>query len=190
MTFTQHDRAQPPSVVVRRATRADAAAIARLHVAAWRSGYRGIMAEALLDAIDEGDREQRWRLLLEEAENPARTLIAIDGERLLGFATVGPSEDENAPADEGELRALYVDPAAWRSGVGTVLHAACLAGLRRQGCTRAVLWVLEANDRARGFYQALGWIADGASRPHTFAADQPPLPVVRYRRQLGTGAHT
>ena len=181
---------RPSPVTVRRATPADAAAIARLHVATWRAGYRGIMADAFLDSIDGDERAQRWRLLLEDDENPARTLIASDGDRLLGFGTVGSSHDDDVPAGEGELRALYVDSAAWRSGVGSVLHAACLAGLRRQGCTHASLWVLEANDRARGFYQALGWVADGACRPHTFAADQPPLPVVRYRRPLGTGAHT
>jgi GNAT superfamily N-acetyltransferase len=148
------------------------------------------MADGFLDAIDEGERAERWQRLLTDAENPARTQVANDGDRLLGFGTVGPCHDDDSPAGEGELRALYVEPSQWRSGVGSVLHAACLAALRRQGCDSAALWVLAANDRARGFYQALGWVADGASRPHTFGADQPPLPVVRYRCELGSGAHT
>ncbi len=33
-----------------------------------------------------------------------------------------------------------------------------------QGYRRATLWVLEANQRARRFYEARGWTPDGTSK--------------------------
>jgi RimJ/RimL family protein N-acetyltransferase len=47
-----------------------------------------------------------------------------------------------------------------------------------------VLWVLEANERARSFYEKCGWIADGAEKrdAHRCGAQ----PQLRYRRTLGS----
>ena len=41
--------------------------------------------------------------------------------------------------------------------------------------TGAVLWVLEANSPARGFYERCGWVADGTRRSHAGAV------AARYR---------
>jgi ribosomal protein S18 acetylase RimI-like enzyme len=50
------------------------------------------------------------------------------------------------------------------------------------GFREATLWVLETNDRARRFYEAVGWSLDGQRRvdeSYGFA-----LAEVRYRRSL------
>jgi hypothetical protein len=39
------------------------------------------------------------------------TIVAVADAAICGFATTGPSQDENA-ADAGELYALYLDPQA------------------------------------------------------------------------------
>jgi ribosomal protein S18 acetylase RimI-like enzyme len=39
-----------------------------------------------------------------------------------------------------------------------------LDDLRQRGFSAITLWVLYTNDRARGFYKAMGWTADGASK--------------------------
>jgi ribosomal protein S18 acetylase RimI-like enzyme len=36
--------------------------------------------------------------------------------------------------------------------------------LKGQGFEAAVLWVLQGNERAAGFYESEGWAADGAVR--------------------------
>jgi RimJ/RimL family protein N-acetyltransferase len=43
-----------------------------------------------------------------------------------------------------------------------------------------VLWVLEANERARRFYERGGWKADGETRVEAISGQ--PVPQVRYRR--------
>ena len=47
-------------------------------------------------------------------------------------------------------------------GHGVALHQAALEHLVARGFDGALLWVLEANTRARSFYVAHGWSADGA----------------------------
>ena len=80
-------------------------------------------------------------------------LIAERAGSPVGFATVSP----------GWLRNLFVLPSEWGRGAGAALHDEALALLRPHGPI-AHLWVLEANERARRFYEARGWRDDGAGR--------------------------
>ncbi|MFI5980955.1 GNAT family N-acetyltransferase [Streptomyces sp. NPDC051555] len=63
-------------------------------------------------------------------------------------------------AGETTLTQLHVDPAHWRRGTGTALHAACLERWRRAGVPRVRLEVYEHNLRAQAFYAAHGWRPD------------------------------
>jgi GNAT superfamily N-acetyltransferase len=98
-------------------------------------------------------------------------LIAERAGSPVGFATASP----------GWLRNLFVLPAEWGRGAGAALHDEALALLRRHGAI-AQLWVLEANGRARRFYEARGWRDDGGRSRSTF----PPHPLeLRYALRLG-----
>jgi GNAT superfamily N-acetyltransferase len=66
-------------------------------------------------------------------------------------------------ADTGELRDLYVVPQAWGTGVAGALHETALDWMRERA-PEAILWVGEANARARRFYEREGWGADGETR--------------------------
>ena len=55
--------------------------------------------------------------------------------------------------------------------------------LRGAGFTEATLWVLQGNERAPRFYEALGWQHDGAERTQTELTGSP-LHEVRYRLPL------
>jgi GNAT superfamily N-acetyltransferase len=88
------------------------------------------------------------------------------------------SEEEGAAvgvaASRGEwLDGLYVLPEWWSRGVGRSLHDEVLARQRAAAWTRCHLWVLERNDRARRFYERLGWQENGETRVVPF----PPNPI-------------
>ena len=95
-----------------------------------------------------------------------------------GFAAFGPSRDGDAPPGTGEIPAIYLAPEVVGGGVGRELFEETVATLRRTGYARATLWVLEANDRARLFYERAGWVRDGATSSHDF--DCANEPMVRY----------
>lgn len=49
-------------------------------------------------------------------------------------------------------------------GLGTQLHSAAIERLRSLGFTSAMLWVLDGNEAAIGFYRRNGWAPDGTRR--------------------------
>jgi GrpB-like predicted nucleotidyltransferase (UPF0157 family)/GNAT superfamily N-acetyltransferase len=172
-----------PRIEIRRADVADAPEIAHVHVRSWRDAYRNVVPSRVLDKMDEHQRTERWRDNLARALPDEQTWIACVGGDIVGFASIGASRDLDTRPSDGELRAIYVVASSWRQGVGSALHAACLEGLRGFGFERAILWVLQANPGARGFYEARGWIRDGGEGTHSFG-EHADLPVIRYSRSL------
>jgi RimJ/RimL family protein N-acetyltransferase len=141
---------------VRRATRDDARAIADVKIETWRATYVGIVPQQILDALDIDEHERIWWRVA-DTEGTA-VFVAEDGGTIVGFASVGPCRTE---ASSGELYAIYVRPSSWGSGAGQALMDAAVAWLGERW-TEAVLWVAEANPRARRFYERCGWVPDGA----------------------------
>jgi GNAT superfamily N-acetyltransferase len=173
-------------VIVRDARPQDALAVGAVHVRSWQAGYRGLFPDEFLDALRAEDRAARYTFGSADPAAP-RTILAVAGDAVLGFATTGRSRDEDARG-AGELYALYVDPPSWGRGVGRTLMRHVHANLRELGVEHTLLWVLAGNTRAERFYRADGWLADGARRredPWGIEAE-----VVRYRRAVRAGART
>jgi ribosomal protein S18 acetylase RimI-like enzyme len=162
---------------LREATAQDAEAIIALNRRAWREGFRGIVSEDPLP----GNEEWRASLVKSIASDDPSTLVAELDRTVRGFVTVGSSRDGDAPPDAGEVRALHVDPATWRQGIGSALMEGALTRLRERGYRQVTLWSFERNLRSRCFYEALGFRPDGA-RQRRFRSDN--AAEIRYRRAL------
>ena len=162
--------------------REDARAIAEVHVASWRHAYRGLLPDDYLDRLSVEEREKQRREHLEDPSSEWGTLVADDAGRVVGFSTYGPSRDDDATDATGEVPAIYLDPDVVGTGVGRELFAETVVALRAAGFTRASLWVLEGNVRARRFYEKAGWRWDGTVSQHDF--DCANRPVVRYATDL------
>jgi ribosomal protein S18 acetylase RimI-like enzyme len=154
-------------VTTRRADDRDAAALARVHVRAWRLGYRGIVADRVLDALSVVQRERDWVIWLCSGESSTR--VAEHDRVVVGFASlVLPSRDEDVGSQTAELAALYVEPAVWRAGIGSALLREAMDDARADGSMEELAaWVLSANAAAQAFYSRLGFAPDGAQRVHT-----------------------
>jgi GNAT superfamily N-acetyltransferase len=168
--------------VIRPGAPQDARAVAEVHVSSWRHAYRGLLPEDYLEKLSVDEREAQRLAWFADPAPRSGILVAEDGDRIVGFVTFGPSRDDGAPAGTGEVPAIYVEPSVTRTGVGRDLLEAVTTELRRAGFTKATLWVLEANDPARRFYEKAGWRWDGAVSQHDF--DCANRPVVRYAREL------
>ena len=146
----------------------DARAIAEIAVRGWQAAYRGILPDEFLDGLSVTAREAGWRDLLEgDAEVRTPAWLAELGGRRVGFVSSGPPRDEDVAAPAAEIYAIYVLPDSWRRGVGRMLLRTAVAHWQAAGVDRLVLWVLRDNARARGFYESMGWRADGAEQPLT-----------------------
>lgn len=158
----------------------DAMAVAGVHVRSWQFAYRGLLPDVYLDHLRPEDRAQRYDFTHVDPLKP-RTIVAIDGGAILGFATTMPSRDVEL-AEHGELCALYVDPEQWGRGIGRALVSAARAQLFEAGFRKALLWVLAGNARAMRFYEADGWITDGQQRTESIWGVT--VNDVRYLRKL------
>lgn len=124
---------------IRHATPEDADDIARIHIAAWRQAYRGLMPDDVLDRLDVRTRADAWRDILEQIESPC-LLAQIDG-RTAGFISLCGSRDPDRDGQAvGEISAIYLDPACWRRGIGSRLVGSAMDILRSIcGCWRVTM---------------------------------------------------
>lgn len=139
--------------LVRPAEIDDAAAIAQVHVASWRTTYRGILPADFLASLDEVGYEDRWRRILEDGSS--RVYVAADGRDVVGFAS-GGRERAGETGYEGELYAIYVLRDAQARGHGRRLVQAVVGGLRELELSDMLVWVLRDNAGARRFYERMG----------------------------------
>lgn len=169
------------TVLIRPATPADASAIAHIHVETWRAAYRGLMPDAVLDALDVERRAAFWQ---DRLAQPWGSVWVAEDDSLAGFCDLIPSRDQDAAPDEvAEIVAIYVLPAHWGQGVGRALCEQALAQARQRGCRAVTLWVLASNHNAMRFYEAMGFALDGAQKTKT-VANGVEVEEVRYRLAL------
>jgi ribosomal protein S18 acetylase RimI-like enzyme len=140
------------AVMIRRAKREDAAAIARVHVASWRSTYAGLVPDSFLAAMNAEERARQWDLLIETGKDYFH--VAEDGAGIFGFISGGPIREPIAEYD-AELHTIYLLSDRQRSGTGRRLVEAVVSDLLNAGFRSMVVWVLAQNPAVQ-FYRRLG----------------------------------
>jgi GNAT superfamily N-acetyltransferase len=163
------DRAHPtmpaPDASVRRARPADTAAMAALTLASWRAQPADLVPVDTLDAVSVDDVAAEW--LEAVAAPPSRrhvVLVALEGEELVGYALVAPSQDPDSDGSSGEVADLVVRADRTRRGHGSRLLAAVVDTLREVGTAELLVWVAVGDDARLEFLASAGLAADGASR--------------------------
>ncbi len=135
---------------IREAGPSDADAVAALHLASWRSAYRGILADAYLDGQAEADRLALWRGRFSEGADARIVLVAEEAGELAGFVCLERRADDpwGLLVDN-----LHARPDRRGRGIGRLLLREIA---RRIPGDPVHLWVLEANGPARRFYERIG----------------------------------
>lgn len=152
-----------PERRIRRATSEDAAAIASVRIDTWRSAYRGILPDALLDGLDPVDSTASWRRGLETVSPDRVAYVTEVSGKVVGFVTAGPERSRNATYP-GEVYALYVRDLYQGRGIGRGLVRVAAAELVRRGLSPILIWTLRDNPRSRAWYEALGGTVAGEKR--------------------------
>ncbi len=171
---------------IRLAEDGDAVAIARIQIAAWRIAYERILPRDFLAGLDTSARAAQWAQRIGVAADPGSpTYVSVDrAGTVQGFTSTGLPRDDDVDREQfAEIYTLYVDPAAWRRGIGSSLLAAVDDFWAPSEVSELVLWVFEQNLAGRAFYERLGWSPDGRTQVDDFGGAQPI--EVRYRRSVG-----
>jgi GNAT superfamily N-acetyltransferase len=151
-------------VSVRIAWSDDAEAIAAIQARAWATSYAGLVPAA--GELREADFAQLWRdALVRPADARHRALVALERNRVVGFAITTPATDPDCDrVTDGELMELTVDAGEQGKGHGSRLLQAAADTMVADGFTRAVTWLVAEDDVLRTFLTDAGWGADGAHR--------------------------
>lgn len=146
---------------IRRARPDDARAIAALHTASWKTHYRGLLPDELLDSLTLEASEARHRRNLESPGSPElRAWVLEEDGAVVGWSVTGPARDEDLDVGSHELYAIYLRPECVGRGQGRALMQHCIADLAGRGFAEIVMWVLRGNERAQRFYAAAGFVPD------------------------------
>lgn len=139
---------------IRLATVADAADIAKVYVDTWRTSYKGILPNEVLDNLTYLQQEERWRSLLSEPSSKVIYVALEEPGRVIGFSSAGP--ERGAAGDtSGEIYALYILQTFQGRRIGRRLIAQSARWLLDRGFSSILVWVL-ADNPSRQFYEALG----------------------------------
>ncbi len=173
-------------IVVRPAEPGDADGMGRIHVAAWRWAYAGVMPSSFLDGLDPVISADRWRSVLAGDTTPpdglrVRVAVAeLDG-RVAAMTSFGDGRDRAPDDPTGELWMLNAHPDAFGTGAATALIDEAVRRLAVDH-ERAFLWVVEDNPRARRFYEREGWRPDGTRKRQ--AIGEAEIDEIRLTRDL------
>lgn len=151
---------------VRLAMPQEANVIAALQRRAWASDPVGTQA---LAQISDDEMIEAWRLSIERPPLATyRVLVAVhdDGTKLgqvVGFAAIGPSDDEDADPSDALVAEFVVDDDAEPIHADQLINAIGDT-LRADGFWRATWWLKTTDDAMRAFLTQAGWAPDGAHR--------------------------
>jgi ribosomal protein S18 acetylase RimI-like enzyme len=142
-------------------------------VAAWRDpeAVRDAVTEWVCDSLDGAGTDDRG------------VLVAISNDSLVGIVTVAQRQHFTGEVD-AYVGELVVAAGYERRGIGTLLMQAAETWSRDRGYRRVTLETGAANQSARAFYAALGYLEEEVRLTKTI----PPTPAVadegENRRQL------
>ncbi|WP_214414539.1 GNAT family N-acetyltransferase [Sphaerisporangium fuscum] len=169
-------------LLIREMQEPDIEPVSAVRIAGWKTAYRGMVPQTYLDGLSVEDDARARREWFRRNDGTVLNLVAeVDG-TVRGWLAMGPNRDDDAEPGTGEIYALYVRPELIGTGIGRALVEAALEAASERRFHRLVLWVLEANHRARRFYASAGFTPDGTGKP--WEVEGTPVPELRYHRPL------
>jgi GNAT superfamily N-acetyltransferase len=155
-------------VSVRIAWADDAPAIARVQLRSWPELYGGLVPAEAIPSGPEAE-EAATATWAESLRKPGdarnRVLVALERNRVVGFAITGPATDpDRDPVADAELRELTVDADERGRGHGSRLLQAAADTMASDRFNHAVTWVVAGDDALLTFLTSAGWEADSAHR--------------------------
>ncbi|MEW8995843.1 GNAT family N-acetyltransferase [Clostridium sp.] len=144
---------------IRYATFDDAKVLGEIHSKSWKSAYRGIVPNKILDNITSSKREIYFKKAL--SEKWEEDAIIFKEDLPIGLICIGKCRDDDKKELSGEIWGIYLLPQYWSMGVGVELIQWGINELRKRSYKEITLWVLEENMRARKFYEKIGFYHDG-----------------------------
>lgn len=147
---------------IRRAAPGDEAALAHIQAESWKAGFCHILSAEILERYTQMDKlTAMYRRTLEHGMGNCY-LLSVRGTPHC-IACWDATREPDMPG-YAELICIHSLQGKWRSGYGSRMMDAVLRDMAAAGYAKVMLWVFEGNHRARGFYEANGFSANGRTK--------------------------
>ena len=131
---------------------------AEVHARTWRETYSGLLSQELVDAITPA-----FALKVTRLHDFRTVLLAMDGDAVVGYAEyLNPARPPSTYLGAAEVAALYVLKQYQGCGIGRRLFEEAMAATGVPN--RIVVWMFRGNDRARAFYEHMGFHLTGRTQ--------------------------
>lgn len=145
---------------IRYADKNDFKELGYIHSESFKTAYKTIIPDSILNNISAQKREKYFHKVL--SENLEEDVLIFNGNNPVGFMTLGKCRDGDLDASWGEIWGIYLLSSYWNQGIGTELINFGEKELKKSSFEKISLWVLEENINARKSYEKLGFKRDGA----------------------------
>lgn len=139
-------------VVIREISAEDLRQVAYIHVDTWRSAYKGIVDQKVLNKLSYNRSIENWKHCLTRLSQ--YFYVAEEDGAIVGFAVGGIQREEELLYD-AEVYAMYIKPEFQRQGIGQKLIKALVKDFHVEGWQQFIVWCLKKNP-SRLFYEKLG----------------------------------
>ncbi|OOR22085.1 GNAT family N-acetyltransferase [Bacillus cereus] len=137
---------------IRRATKDDIAGIVKVHVESWKTTYKGIFANEILENVTFEQRKKQWENIFQKEDSLQYRFIAemLTGE-IIGFIDGGTERMGTYNCDM-ELYAIYILQDYQGLKVGKRLFQALLSECINNNMESLLVWVV-SNNPSKKFYE-------------------------------------
>ncbi|WP_458862692.1 GNAT family N-acetyltransferase [Acidaminobacterium chupaoyuni] len=149
-------------VSIRKVKNGDAPALAKIQTESWNAAFRHILsAETLEKSTQPGRVEAMYQRLLDENIGHGY-LLELDGKaHCIAYWDRARDAEMQGCA---EIICIHSLRERWGKGYGTKMMEKLLEDIARAGYSKVILWVFAENERARKFYEARGFAANGKEK--------------------------
>lgn len=142
-------------MIYRTATPEDAEGITRVRIETWKTTYKGIVPDKVLDELNLEEETERRKMWLADPALKADVFVAeCTDTGIIGFSMVGPLREAVEDID-GEMFAIYVLKGFQGQGVGRKLFQLGFESLKQIENQKMLVWVLRDNPSVL-FYKSMG----------------------------------
>lgn len=143
-------------MLIRRMTEDDLREVDALYVAAWKTGYKGLLPQDYLDMLKSKivDRSPKSYFFDEGS------FVIADGGRIAAHVHARPAAEEEM-SGWGEIHTMYALPEFWGKGHAGELFEYAVNWLCEKEFKKIYLYVLKGNERAANFYKKHGFNPTG-----------------------------